>query len=63
MCSGNPGLNNRLDQTLTTGVSLTWHWTEHLATEVGWQYNKTHSNSEFFCYDQHQIKMGMVFTF
>ena len=57
------GEDNRFDQTWMTGVFLTWHWTEHLATEVGWQYNKNNSNSEFYQYDQHQINLGMVYTF
>ena len=57
------GEDNRHDQTWMTGVFMTWHWTENLATEVGWQYNKNNSNSEFYQYDQHQVNLGMVFSF
>lgn len=57
------GEGKRKDQTWMTGVFFTWHWTKHVATEVGWQYNKNYSNSKFYQYDQHQINMGMVFTF
>lgn len=57
------GEDNREDRTWMTGVQFTWHWTEHLATEVGWQYTKSDSNSDFYDYDQHLVNVGLVFSF
>ncbi len=53
----------RHDDTFMSGVTLTWHWTEHLASEVSWQYTKNWSNSEFYRYDQHIVSTGLVLTF
>lgn len=57
------GEGKREDETFLGGVFFTWHWTESLATEIGWQYTKNHSNSNFYIYDQHQINTGLVYTF
>ena len=53
----------RHDDTFMSGVTLTWHWTEHLASELGWQFTKNWSNSDFYKYDQHVVNTGIVFTF
>ena len=57
------GEDNRYDQVFLAGLYFTWHWTEYLATELGWQYTNNNSNSDFYRYDQHQINLGMVFSF
>lgn len=57
------GEDNRWDNLLMAGCGFTYHWTENVATEVGWQYLNNNSNSAFYRYDQHQINMGMVFSF
>lgn len=57
------GEDNRMDDLLMAGVGLTWSWTEHIATEIGWQYIKNNSTSPLYRYDQHQANMGMVFSF
>lgn len=57
------GEENRMDDLLMTGIGFTWSWTEHLATEAGWQYIKNNSTTPLYRYDQHQINMGMVFSF
>ena len=57
------GEGNRFDRIHTAGVQFTWHWTEHISTELGWQYSKNASNSDFYEFDQHQLNMGMAFSF
>lgn len=57
------GEEDRTDYMYMAGIGFTWHWTEHLATEVGWQYVKNDSTSPFYRYDQHQINTGLVFSF
>lgn len=57
------GEQNRRDNALSAGVSAVWHWNDHLATELGWEYVKNHSSSQFYRYNQHQFNMGMVVSF
>lgn len=57
------GEKDRTDNMYMAGLGLTWHWTENLATEVGYQYVKNHSTSQFYRYNQHQINAGMVLSF
>lgn len=57
------GEDDRMDDMLITGCGFTYAWTEHIATEIGWQYIKNNSTSPFYRYDQHQISTGIVFSF
>lgn len=57
------GEDNRIDKAIFGGVITTWHWSQSLATELGYQYIKNRSNSDFYKYSRHQVNLGMVFNF
>lgn len=57
------GEEDRRDHTLMAGIGLTWHFTEALGLELGWQYFKNQSSSQLYRYNQHQLNSGVVFSF
>lgn len=57
------GEDNRKDRILLSGAFFTYHFTKNLASELGWQYTKNRSTSDFYRYKQHQFNLGMSYSF
>ena len=57
------GEGDREDKTYMGGASFIWHWSESLSNELSYQYTKNSSNSDLYDYNQHQVNLGITYSF
>ena len=53
----------RLDDRLRAGLGLTYHVNEAWSLEAGYQYSRNHSTSALYCYGQHFVNTGIIWSF
>ena len=53
----------RHDNRLRAGLGLTYRINDAWSVEIGYQYSRNHSTSALYCYDQHFVNTGIVWSF